>query len=430
MLRCYRLDQRPSVVVKFGRSSRLDALISGALVVAVAGFLANVLNLGVSILIARLLTPRDYGAFSQMVGIFFIVALPGSALSVAVVRRATQYLVLDDEPLMRHWQRRLNQRLLRWAAGFSMLALLASFGISLWLGHRSWLAVWINALAAITWALLNVDRALLQARQRYVDLAKNFVLEGVVRTVFMVALSPFGVTGIVLGLFIAISLARIHARRLVNPGARSEGPMLEHTGITGDLVVALATLGLLATLQFVDVFLVGRYQPHHAGAYSAISQVAKTIVYGAIILGNFLLPETSIAERRGSDAYRQLAISAGLLSIPTVVLVIASEAAAEPLLRLVFGARYADAHSSLSTLILAMSFLAGSMLLATYLLGSGRRWPTVWLAFATVGGTWYLAGAQSSIGDCVHRNLLLQAVTFLGLLVATLRPIPEVASVD
>lgn len=411
-----------------GRPARLQALISGALVVAAAGFFANVLNLGVSILIARLLTPSDYGAFSQMVGIFFIVALPGSALSVAVVRRATQYLVLDDEPLMRHWQRRLNQRLLRWAMAFSMLALVASFVIAYWLGHRSWVAVWINTLAAITWALLNVDRALLQARQRYSDLARNFVLEGVVRTIFMVAFSPFGVTGIVCGLLIAISIARLHARRLVDPGARADGPMLEHTGITGDLVIALTTLGLLATLQFIDVFLVGRYEPQHAGAYSAISQVAKTVVYGAIILGNFLLPETSIAERRGSDAYRQLAIAAGLLSIPTVILVILSEAGAEPLLRLVFGARYASAHASLSTLILAMAFLAGSTLLATYLLGSGRRWPTAWLAAATLGGAWYLALAHGSITETVHRNLILQAVTFLGLLVATLRPIPEVSN--
>jgi len=417
-------------VSKIGRPARLNALISGALVVAGAGFFANVLNLGVSVLIARLLNPNAYGAFSQMVGIFFIVALPGSALSVAVVRRATQYLVLNDEPLMRHWQRRLNQRLLRWAAGFSALALVASFGIAYWLGHRSWLAVWINTLAAITWALLNVDRALLQARQRYVDLAKNFVLEGVVRTIFMVAFSPMGVTGIVLGLLAAISVARLHARRLVDQGPRVDGPMLDHTGITGDLVIALATLGLLATLQFIDVFLVGRYAPHEAGAYSAISQVAKTVVYGAIILGNFLLPETSIAERRGADAYRQLAIACGLLSIPTVVLVILSEAGAEPLLRVVFGSRYAGAYSSLTTLILAMAFLAGSTLLATYLLGSGRRWPTLWLACTTLGGAWYLAGAHGRIADTVHHNLLLQAVTFLGLLIATLRPISEAENVE
>jgi O-antigen/teichoic acid export membrane protein len=397
--------------------------LSGAIVVAAAGFFANVLNLGVSVLIARLLSPSDYGAFSQMVGIFFVVALPGSALSVAVVRRATHYLVAGDEAVISYWQRRLNQRILRWAAGFSLLALGMSFTIAFWLGHRSWLAVWVNTLAALAWAILNVDRALLQARQRYVDLAKNFALEGIARTVGMVALSPFGVTGIVTGLLLAIAVARLHARRLVQPVGQRTGPMLEHTGITGDLLVALATLGLLATLQFLDVFLVGHFDPAGAGPYSAISQVAKTVVYGAIILGNFLLPETAIAERSGSDAYRQLGIAGGLLAIPIVLLGTASEVSAHDLLSLVFGARYAGAYSSLTTLIAAMVFLAGSTLLATYLLGSGRRWPTAWIASTTVFGVWYLASAHGNIDETVRNNFVLQAITFVGLLIATLRPI-------
>lgn len=392
--------------------------------VAAAGFFANVLNLGVSVLIARLLSPNDYGAFSQMVGIFFIVALPGSALSVAVVRRATHYLVAGDESLIAYWQRRLNQRILRWAGGFSVLALGMSFTIAFWLGHRSWLAVWVNTLAALAWAILNVDRALLQARQRYLDLAKNFALEGVARTIFMVALSPFGVTGIVMGLLLAIAVARVHARRLVQPVDQRTGHMLEHTGITGDLLVALATLGLLATLQFLDVFLVGHYDPTAAGPYSAISQVAKTVVYGAIILGNFLLPETAIAERSGSDAYRQLGIAGGLLAIPVVLLGTASEVGAESLLTLVFGSRYSGGYSALTTLIGAMVFLGGSTLLATYLLGSGRRWPTVWIAATTVVGVWYLASARGDISQTVRNNFVLQAVTFVGLLIATLRPIP------
>ena len=407
-----------------GIAVRLNALLSGAVVVAFAGLVANILNLGVSVLIARLLNPTEYGAYSQMVGIFFIVALPGSALSVAVVRRATYYLVRDDESLMARWQRRLNQRLIRWALIFSLIALAGSFLLAQWMGHRSWLAVWVNALAAISWALLNVDRALLQSRQCYMALASNFLLEGAMRTVFMVLGSPFGVTGIVAGLLVAIGFARWHARRLVRVRdvARNE-QALEHTGITTDLLIALATLALLATLQFIDVFLIGRYSSSAAGAYSAISQVAKTIVYGAIILGNFLLPETAIADRRGRDAYRQLTIAGGLLLIPVALLLIASELAPERLLTLVFGSRYATEYGSMTSLILAMVFLGGSTLLSVYLLGSGRRWPTLWLACSTVGGAFYLAQAGGAIAETVHRDLILQMVVFLGLLLATLRPI-------
>jgi O-antigen/teichoic acid export membrane protein len=406
-----------------GAARRVSSLLSGAIIVAIAGLIANVLNLAMSVLIARLLNPVDYGAYSQMVGIFFIVALPGSALSVAVVRRATYYLVRDDEALMARWQRGLNQRLLRWALGFALMALVGSFLLSQWLGHRSWLAVWINALAAIAWALLNVDRALMQSRQRYKALASNFLLEAVIRTTFVLLCSPLGVTGIVSGLLVAILVARWHARRLVRiRGLALSAEPLEHTGITADLVIALATLALLATLQFIDVFLVGRYRAEMAGAYSAISQVAKTIVYGAIILGNFLLPETAIAARRGMNAYRQLVIAGGLLLIPTVALMTASVVASKTLLTTVFGSRYATEFSSMTALIAAMVFLGGSSLLCAYLLGSGRRWPTVWLAVCTLVGGMYLAGAHGVIGEMVHRDLKLQIAVFSGLLVASLRP--------
>jgi hypothetical protein len=332
---------------------------------------------------------------------------------------------------MVRWQRRLNQRLIRWALVFSLIALAGSFLLAQWMGHRSWLAVWVNALAAISWALLNVDRALLQSRQRYMALASNFLLEAAMRTVLSVLGSPFGVTGIVAALLVAVGIARWHARRLVRvKGVSLNEQPLEHTGITIDLLVALATLALLATLQFIDVFLVGRYRANVAGAYSAISQVAKTIVYGAIILGNFLLPETAIADRRGRDAYRQLAIAGGLLMIPVAVLLIASESAPKSLLTLVFGSRYATEFASMTTLILAMVFLGASTLLSVYLLGSGRRWPTLWLAVSTVGGTFYLAQAGGAVAETVHRDLLLQIVVFLGLLLATLRPMGATGSSD
>ncbi|CAB4857301.1 unannotated protein [freshwater metagenome] len=406
-----------------GIRKRFESLVGAAVVMAVSGFIANVLNLGVTVLIARLLNPDDYGVYSQMIGIFFIVALPGSALSVAVVRRASYYLVREDEQLMARWQRRLNQRLVRWAGGFSFLALIGSFVLSQWLGHRSWLAVWLVVIAAISWALLNVDRGLLQSRQRYSALASNFLLEGVARTLFMVLGSPFGVTGIVTGLLIGISVARWHARRLVGTKETGGGgQVLEHTGVSTDLLFALATLALLATLQFIDVFLVGRYRTDLAGAYSAISQVAKTIVYGAIILGNFLLPETAIAARRGRNAYRQLFISGALLMVPVCILLSASGLASRELLVLVFGERYASDAASMTALIGAMVFLGGSTLLSVYLLGAGRRWPTMWLFVCTVGGTLYLSQARGVVAETVHRDLLLQGVAFFGLLLITLLP--------
>lgn len=403
------------------RITQSQGILSGALLVGVSGFFANVLNLGVSVVIARVLHPVSYGAYSQLVGMFFVVALPGSALSVAVVRRATWYLAQNDADVMARWQRTLSKRTALLFAFFVPISLAGSFSIAHWLGHRSWLAVWVNALAAMTWALLNVERALMQARQRYASLASNFILEGLFRTALMMLGSVFGVTGIVAGLFAAIVVARLHAHSLVRLRAeRGNFAALEHTGITTDLTVALLTLALMAALQFADVFLVGRYAPHAAGAYSAISQVAKTIVYGAIILGSFLLPETAIAARRGREAFKQLGLTAGLLAIPTSLLVGISVSYGRQFLTAVFGARYATAYQSLPLLIGAMAFLGGSTLLTTYLLGAGSRWATTWVLLGTVAGVWFMAGARGGAHATVSRDLVVQAVIFCGLVLFAL----------
>ncbi|NBV27332.1 MAG: hypothetical protein EBR99_08480, partial [Actinobacteria bacterium] len=92
--------------------------------------------------------------------------------------------------------------------------------------------------------------------------------------------------------------------------------------------------------------------------------------------------------------------------------------------------RDATEYGSMTSLILAMVFLGGSTLLSVYLLGSGRRWPTLWLACCTIVGSVYLAQAGGAIGETVHRDLILQMVVFLGLLVATLRPIGIVGESD
>ena len=50
---------------------------------------------------------------------------------------------------------------------------------------------------------------------------------------------------------------------------------------------------MLALLQYADVFLVGRLNASGSGRYAAIAVVAKTLVYVAIVLSYYLLPEAS-----------------------------------------------------------------------------------------------------------------------------------------
>ena len=75
-----------------------------------------------------------------------------------------------------------------------------------------------------------------------------------------------------------------------------------------DLAVASISLSMVAVLQNVDVLVVGRDNPTQSGAYAAVSVTSKAIVFGAVVLGGYLLPEAAIRWRQGGHALRQLAV--------------------------------------------------------------------------------------------------------------------------
>ena len=124
-------------------------------------------------------------------------------------------------------------------------------------------------------------------------------------------------------------VGRVRACARPEAGRRPYGPTRcsaaggsERRTVALDLVVASVSLSMVAVLQNVDVLVVGRDNPTHSGAYAAVSVTSKAIVFGAIVLGGYLLPEAAIRWRQGGHALRQLAVVLVLLAIPSVVLLI------------------------------------------------------------------------------------------------------------
>jgi O-antigen/teichoic acid export membrane protein len=151
-----------------------------------------------------------------------------------------------------------------------------------------------------------------------------------------------------------------------------------------DLVAALLALFFLACLQGLDVEIVGRDAPGSVGSYNAISVASKAVVFLAIVLSGYLLPEAVVRWRRGGHALRQLGVALALVAAPVVVLVILAAAAPDEMLRILFGPDKVEAAPAFATLALAMGCLAASTLFTYYLLGTGRRWVLGVLALATI----------------------------------------------
>jgi O-antigen/teichoic acid export membrane protein len=169
---------------------------------------------------------------------------------------------------------------------------------------------------------------------------------------------------------------------------------------------------MVAVLQNVDVLIVGRDNPSHSGAYAAVSVTSKAIVFGALVLGGYLLPEAAIRWRQGGHALRQLAVVLVLLAIPALGLLTVALGAPHLLLSVVFHHKYTSAASALAPLVGAMILLSISVILTMYLLAIGRRWVA---GVLTLGGL-VLALAVSLVHGNPHATALVDLAVQAGVM--------------
>ena len=423
-------DARPGV-----ESMRAGLLQAGPL--AVAGVLANGAGVILTVALARLLTPHSYGVLNQLTGLYLILSMPGSAVVVAVVRRVTMWHEDGTGHLVRRWAGRVHRQctliVLVWAA----IVFTSRHAVAVLLNQQSGIGIAAILTAAAFFVLLSLDRGLLQAHRAYRPLAANLLVEMSIRVVAVVVLvaAGYGPSGAAVGILIGEVAAAAHARwasvrawsggrapRLLDAGSWAaavrpdrvlgSGQRSVRRTVVLDLVVASVSLSMVAVLQNIDVLVVGRDNPGHSGAYAAVSVTSKAIVFGAIVLGGYLLPEAAIRWRQGGHALRQLAVVLVLLAIPSVLLLAVAVVAPEQILQLVFHHAYTSAADALAPLVLAMILLSVSVVLTMYLLAVGQRW----VAIVLVGGAVVLTLAVLSVHGAPRATAFVDLAVQAGVL--------------
>lgn len=372
---------------------------------ALAGLLANGGSLVVTIVLARVLASRDYGTLNQLLGVFFVVSTPGTALLVAVVRRVASWQ--DREGKLVDWARALH-RGAAWGLGcFALVLVAAGPGLAALLGRNDPAGLDAIALAGAVWVVLCVDRGLLQARREYRTLSWNLLSEGALRSACMIAAGVVGlrVTGVAAGVLLAEIGTAIQARMMaVRPWRRSGAWTRRHRpgqrrGVRGhrvagatyflrsDVLAAVVALGAIALLQNIDVIVMGREGPHRAGAYAAVSVSSKVLIFLALAVGGYLLPEAAHAWQEGRHALRQLSVAFALVEVPGVLLAGAAAVAPRRFLGTFFSDRYVRAATAFLPLAGAMLFLSLVVLVTMYLLAIGDRRVAVLLVAASAAET-------------------------------------------
>jgi O-antigen/teichoic acid export membrane protein len=361
--------ERPSFVSGLARTDTGRAAGLGVAVIA-----ANVIALVFTVVMARVLGATDYGSLAALVSAFIILMVPGSALQIAVAREVSASLAAGDGRAGTGVRRWLG-RLLLLAAAVAVVAVLARGVLAAILNvDQEWAAAAVP-VTAVLWMAVSVERGALQGFQRYKLVAWSIIGEATARLGFGLILVGAGgdVTGAFMGTalsFVAVGLDL--AAQLSHHLPDDDGHPLRDL-LAGAWMPMLA-LTLLFVLQEVHVIVVKHEADGDAaGAYAVAAVAAKAIIWVAVGLGMYLLPETARRSRGGEDARPILRRTLALIAVCAVPMMLIYAGAGEPLLGAVFGEDLDEASGALPWLGLAMTLLACSYLSAQFLLAMHRH---------------------------------------------------------
>ncbi|MBA2506725.1 MAG: glycosyltransferase, partial [Thermoleophilaceae bacterium] len=423
-----RAEQAETVTV-FQALRGSDTSKAAALATAQMG--ANFLALAFTIVFARLLGAADYGSLAALLSFFLILSVPGLGMQVLVAREVSTRVAMGDDAPAHGLHRWLGHVVIA-SIAITAAAVILRDPLAHLIGipELPWGAV-ATVFTGCMWLLVSIERGALQGLRHYGMVGMSLLGEATGRLVFGLILvgAGLGVTGAFLGT--ALSLVAVAAvlfvplehelRRESDP--KTPDRSLRELLMTG--IISVTGLGLLMLLQNIDVLIV-KHQASAtaAGDYAAAAVAAKAVIWVAVGMGYYLLPETTRRTKLGEDARPILLRTLLLIAVVATPMLLIYAVAAEPVLNAVF--KLPGGAVALPWLALAMTCLAVTYLAVQYLLAL-RRWHfLLLLAGAVVAEAALLWGIASDIREfsivlAIIQSLLAITVGTLGFRRATAR---------
>jgi O-antigen/teichoic acid export membrane protein len=387
-----------------------------------AAALDSLLALLFTVVLARLLGPDEYGSLAALVSAFLILAVGGTGLQATVAREIGWQSAAGTSPPS-------SSSVCRWSEVLALLALcllvisvvFRDFTAAVIGVDQEWAACVIVPMAGL-WLLISFQRGVLLGARGYRVVGLSMIGEPAGWLVLggAAALAGFGVTGAILGIAVAevmvALLLQFTLRGSTSIGRHGGAGRLDPRHVLRSAAVPMVALVLFAFLQNVDVIAVKHLAAGEAAAssYAAASVAAKVVVWLAIGVGLYLLPEAARRVGEGLDGRGVLKRALGVLAAAAVPIILLYALAGRFLLETVFGSDLASAAGALSLLGVAMTLLAVTYLTVQYQLALRRRTFLFLLAAAAliepvllwiVGGQFVqialaLVGLQLLLGLC------------------------------
>lgn len=410
------------------QTSRLPSWLVGSGVIAIAMGVTNVATYAFTILSARWLGPREYGALAALMGLLLIVSVVALGLQATGARQ-----VAASPGDVRRIEADLITTSYRAALAVGALCLVATPVVASILRLDSWFTAALLGVTAIPLTLMGGQAGLLQGERRWLSLAAIYLAVGVGRVVFGVlgllwrpdALGAM--TGVAVGSCLPAIIGWFAIRHSGRRDSRPAGAAPERAGRPRTVIreVAQSSHALLAffALSNADVVVARSVlDDQQSGLYAGGLILTKAVLFLPQFVVVVAFPAMSSIGARRSMHLRGLLLVLGIGAIATLAAWLFSS------LALVFigGPGYADiepllwAFAGVGTLLAMIQLMVYSVLARRH----QKAVYVVWGGFLVLLAVGVFAGSVTFLLTLVGTTMALVLVV---LLVTSLRK-PDVVT--
>lgn len=285
-------------------------IISGSIVLLSGSSLATAVNLAYNIAVARFLGPTGFGQATAVYTLLTIL----SAVTLSFQIVSTKVVALQETEAGKHSAYRVLHRG-AWVCGITVGFILIALQrpIADYLNLPNTTMVVFLAIGTAFYVPLGSRRGYVQGAFGFRRLAKNLVLEGVVRLFgsLLMILLGFGVTGVIAANAAAMAVAYFAVAP--KSSAQSANP-LRFNYIAREISQAMIFFSGQVLINNCDIVLVKHYfASQEAGLYAAIAMVGRVIFAFSSAVTNSMFPV--VAGSREEERRNLSLISTSLLLV-------------------------------------------------------------------------------------------------------------------
>lgn len=377
-----------------------DKIIKGGGILFIGMSVVNVGNYLFNLLVGRSLGPIDYGIFTSLTSILAITGVIGGTLTTTATKFSSIYNANSEYGKINYLIGYLNKKGLLIGLAISLIVILLAKFIARFLNIGELVPIILLSLVYLLVFPLSVNRGILQGMQNFIQLSINSVLEPFAKIILSVIFIWLGwkINGVILAIVFSIIIVYSFSFYPLKKILKNHPKIIEKNNLWNYSITTLVALVFSSTLIFSDIILVKHYfDPHEAGLYSAVSTIAKIILYGSTPIVTVMFPMIANLQAKEKKHY-YLLIQTFLLVILLTSLVLGFFVLfPEFSIRILFGNQYLQVAKYLGGLSFAFFLFSLCNVFINYFL-SIRKNQFVWIMLLA-------ATLQISLISIYHENL-------------------------